>query len=302
MSLFTRPLVYAAALAACSLAPVAHAAVVYSLASNGTQLIRFDSATPGTVTTVGAITGAGSLGLDGLDFRPANGLLYGYSDQTGSIYTVNTSTGSATLVAAISAPTNTPLLGIDFNPVADRLRIVTDNEQNLRVNVAGGATAVDGTLAYAAGDPNFGVSPGIIDAAYTNSDTNAATGTTLYYIDYLTHTLVSTTNPNGGVLNTIGALGVNNSENTGFDIFTDFGVNTAYATFRVGGVNGFYGINLSTGAATLLGAVGNTTRLWGLAIVPGTTAVPEPGSLALVGLAGLAAWGARRRRRGQAGA
>jgi Domain of unknown function (DUF4394)/PEP-CTERM motif len=295
MPLFTRPLLCAAALAACVVAPAAQAATVYSLASGGSQLIRFDSASPGTVTTVGAITGAGSLGLDGLDFRPANGLLYGYSHQTGSVYTVNTGTGAATLVTAISAPTNTNVLGIDFNPVPDRLRIVTDSEQNLRVNVAGGATTVDGALAYAAGDPNFGVNPGIIDAAYTNSDTNAATGTTLYYIDYRTDTLVSTTSPNAGVLNTVGALGFDTNVNVGFDIFTDLGVNTAYATLNVGAANGFYGINLATGAATLLGAVGDTTALYGLAVVPGRNAVPEPGSLALVGLAGLAAWGARRR-------
>lgn len=301
MSLFTRPLICAAALAACALAPAAHAAVVFSLASNGTQLIRFDSATPGTVTAVGAITGTGSF-LDGLDFRPANGLLYGYSNQTGSIYTVNTSTGAATLVTAISTPTNTFTLGIDFNPVADRLRIVTALDQNLRVNVAGGATVVDGTLTYAAGDPNFGANPNIVDAAYTNSDTNPATGTTLYYIDFGTNTLVSTTNPNAGLLNTVGALGVDTDSDVGFDIFTEFGVNIAYASLRVGGVNGFYGINLATGAATLLGAVGNTTPLFGLAIVPGRAEVPEPGSLALVGLAGLAAWGARRRKMSQAGA
>lgn len=295
MPFFTRPLVCAAALAASALAPAAHAAMVFSLASSGSQLIRFDSATPGSVTTVGPITGAGLLGLDGLDFRPADGLLYGYNHQTRSVYTVNTSTGAATLVTAISAQTDTALLGIDFNPVPDRLRIVTSTEQNLRVNLAGGATVVDGTLAYAPGDPNFGVNPSIVDAAYTNSDTNIATGTTLYYIDSGTDSLVSTSSPNAGVLNTVGSLGVDTDLATGFDIFTDLGVNTAFATLTVGNVNGFYGLNLATGAATLLGAVGNTTRLWGLAVVPGRNAVPEPGSLALVGLAGLAAWGARRR-------
>ncbi len=300
MSLFTRPLFCAAALAVGALAPAAHAATVFSLASSGTQLIRFDSATPGSVTTVGAISGA-TTNLGGLDFRPADGLLYGYSNQTGTVYSVNISTGATTLVAAISAPTNTSFLGIDFNPVPDRLRIVTNTDQNLRVNLAGGATVVDGTLVYAAGDPNFGVSPGIIDAAYTNSDTDAATGTTLYYIDYFTNTLVSTANPNAGLLNTVGALGVDTDSNVGFDIFTDLGVNTAYAALRVSGVNGFYGINLATGAATLLGVVGNTIPMYGLAVVPGRTAVPvpEPGSLALVGLAGLAAWGARRRTVGQ---
>lgn len=301
MPLFTRPLICAAALAACAVAPAAHAAIVFSLASSGLQLIRFDSANPGVVTTVGAITGAGSLGLNGLDFRPANGLLYGYSHQTGSVYTVDTNTGAAALVTAISAPTTGANVGIDFNPVPDRLRIVNAGDQNLRVNLAGGATLVDGTLAYAAGDANVGVNPNVVDAAYTNSDTSAATGTTLYYIDHGTNTLASTSNPNGGVLSTVGALGVDTGSALGFDILTDFAVNTAFATLSVGGVNGFYGINLQTGAATLLGLVGNTSPLWGLAVVPGTTSVPEPGSLALVGLAGLAALAVRRRKVGKAG-
>lgn len=295
MSLSTRTLLSAAALAALALAPAAQAAVVYSLASDGAQLIRFDTATPGAVTTVGAITGAGSLGLDGLDFRPANGLLYGYSNQTGSVYTVNTATGAATLVAALSTPSNTFGVGIDFNPAADRLRVVTTSDQNLRVNVAGGATTVDGALAYAAGDANNGVNPSIRDAAYTNSDTNPGTGTTLYYLDHGLNTLVTTSNPNAGVLNTVGALGVDFSADSGFDILTDFGMNLAFASLSVGGVNGLYSINLATGAASLIGAIGNSSFMYGLAIVPGTT-VPEPGSLALLGIAGLAAFGARRAR------
>ena len=297
MSLSTRTLLSAVALGAGAVAPTAQAAIAYTLASGGNALVRFDTATPGAVTTIGLISGA-TTNLDGLDFRPANGLLYGYSDQTDSVFTVDTSTGVATLVTAISAPTNTSVLGIDFNPAADRLRIVTDTDQNLRVNVAGGATIVDGALAYAAGDVNAGANPNIIDAAYTNSDTNPATGTTLFYLDYVLNTLVSTSNPNAGTLNTIGALGVDFSNVVGFDILTDFGVNSAFATLRIGSLNGLYNINLATGAATLIGAVGDSSSLWGLAIVPGTPVlgtVPEPGSLALLGIAGLAALGVRRR-------
>lgn len=297
MSLSTRAVLSAAALAACAVAPTAQAAIAYSLASGGNALIRFDTATPGAVTTIGLISGA-TTNLDGLDFRPANGLLYGYSDLTHSVFTLNTSTGVATLVSVLTATTSTSVLGIDFNPVADRLRIVNVNDQNLRVDVNIGATTVDGTLAYAAGDVNAGVDPNIIDAAYTNSDTNPATGTTLFYLDYILNALVSTSNPNGGTLNTIGALGVDFGNAVGFDILTDFGVNSAFATLRVLGSNGLYNINMATGAATLIGAVGDGSSLWGLAIVPGTTVlgtVPEPGSLALLGIAGLVALGTRRR-------
>jgi hypothetical protein len=296
MALTSRHLWATAAVAACSLATQAQAALVYSLASDGTALVRFDSATPGAVTTVGPIAGATNR-LDGMDFRPGDGLLYGYNHATGSAYTVDPNTGAVTFAAALSAPTNTNFLGIDFNPQADRLRIVTNSEQNLRVNLAGGATLVDGALAYAPADVNFGVDPSIIDAAYTNSSLGTAANTALYYIDYFTNSLVSTTNPNGGALNTVGLLGFDITADSGFDIYSDGSSNTAFAQFRVGGVNGLYSIDLATGAASLLGTIGHTGAMYGLAVVPGSAnVVPESGSLALLGAAGLAALAMRRRR------
>ena len=289
--MFKTPIRAAACLALAAFAAGAHAATVYSLANNGTSLIRFDSTTPGAVTTVGAITGAAT-SLNGLDFRPANGLLYGVQQSNSGIYTVDTATGATTFVSTSTTAINSPLTGIDFNPVPDRLRVVNDADQNLRINVATGAATVDGTLAYAAGDPNAGANPNIIDAAYTNSRLgSAALSTQLFYIDYVLDTLVRTTNPNGGVLSTVGALGVNTSRFTGFDIFLDrSGANTGFASLQVGGIDNFYTINLLTGAATLVGNLG-AQNLFGLAVVP----VPEPGSLALVAAAGLAAFGMRRR-------
>lgn len=92
-----------AAMALAVLASGAHSALVYSLAGNGTSLVRFDSAAPGTVTTLGAISGA--IGrLDGLDFRPADGLLYGYEANGSGIYRVDLATGVTTLVSTSSAP------------------------------------------------------------------------------------------------------------------------------------------------------------------------------------------------------
>lgn len=267
---------------------------VYSLADNGSALIRFDSASPDTVTTVGLISGAVT-SLSGLDFRPADGLLYGFQQSSSGIYTVNPATGATTFVStSSSAVTGTGVRsGIDFNPVADRLRVVSTSGNNLRINVATGAATADTPLAYAAGDPNAGATPNIVDSAYTFSNRSPTTVTTLYYIDSLLDILVTTSNPNGGILTTVGRLGVDTSNSTGFDILTALsGNNTAFASLQVGGVDGLYTINLGTGAATLVGAI-SARNLSGLAVQP--TAIPEPGTLALFGLAVLA-FGITRRR------
>ena len=271
------------------------AQTAYALADNGLSLIKFDLATPAITTLVGPISGVGGR-LDGIDFRPANGLLYGYSFATNGVYTLNLNNAAATLAATPATASTTGTLGIDFNPAADRLRLVNPNDQNLRINVAGGATIVDGTLAFAVGDPNFGVNPGLNEAAYTNNDNDGSTGTTLFYIDPNLDILVSTINPNAGALNTVGALGFNTSDLTGFDILTSLGgTNSAYAILTAAsGVASLHSINLATGAATSLGVVNQSTgvRPFSLAIQP----VPEPGT-ALFGLALIGASLSRARRK-----
>lgn len=292
-----RPLAALVITAAASLAVPAQASVVFSLSNNGQSLVRFDSAAPGTVVNVGQISGD-AVHLDGLDFRPADGMLYGYNGSDSGIYRLNLNTGATTRVSTSTSPVTVPL-GIDFNPVADRLRVVTPNQENRRINIATGAATNDGALAYGSTDANQGKTPHIIDAAYTNSDTNPATGTQLYYIDSVLDALVTTNNPNGGVLSTVGALGLDANDYTGFDIFTAAdGSNIGYASINSGRSTGLYSINLASGAATLIGDIG-ASNLYGLAVMP--SAVPEPSSLMLIGTAGLALLGlGRRRQRGSA--
>ena len=95
--------------------------LAYAFANNGQTLIRFDTSTPGSVTVVGNFSGATSF-LSGLDFRPADGLLYGYNGVTNQLVTVNLATAQTTFVANPSTGSNTTDLGLDFNPMADRLR------------------------------------------------------------------------------------------------------------------------------------------------------------------------------------
>ncbi|QDU29976.1 hypothetical protein ETAA8_50940 [Anatilimnocola aggregata] len=242
--------------------------IMLGLTATG-SLVRFEMSNPAAALTTTPITGLpGGETLLGIDFRPATSQLYGVSS-AGSIYTIDPISGAATLVGAgFGFVPNGTSFGFDFNPVPDRIRFTSDNEQNLRLNPNTGALAItDGNLAYAVGDPNFGANPNIVGSAYTNSF-GGATTTTLFGIDSTLNILVSQNPPNAGTLNTIGALGVDPSAVVGFDILT--GSNTAVATLVVGGVQQLYTINLLTGTATLIGNAPAGISFIGMASVPGT--------------------------------
>jgi hypothetical protein len=204
--------------------------------------------------------------LIGIDYRPADGLLYGLGD-TNRIYRIDDTTGAAAPVGTgFTTSIAGNLFGVDFNPVSDRLRIVNDDSDlNLRVDPdSGGIVTTDTPLSYAGGDVNFGVDPQVMACAYTNNVAGALT-TTLYGIDTGTNALVIHNPPNNGFLTTVGALTVN-PINAQFDISAG---GIAYAALHVVGINtNLYTIDLTTGTATLVGTLlgGGITR--GLAVVP----------------------------------
>ena len=178
--------------------------------TEGNTLVFFDSATPGSTTTLG-VSGLGSSALLGIDYRPANGRLYGITS-TG-VFEIDPSSGNATRVNTFTSPFNGGTTsGVDFNPLADALRITGSNGQNFRIGGGGlGATNVDSNLAYATTDTNASTSPAITASAYTNSFAGVPAGRTtqLFNIDSNLDILVLQNPPNTGTLNTIGSLGVN---------------------------------------------------------------------------------------------
>ncbi len=229
--------------------------------TNDNRLLFFDHTTPGTIIRTAVVTGlqTGET-LFGIDFRPATGQLYALGS-TSRLYQLDVNSGAATAVGSAGdfsiVGTN---FGFDFNPTADRIRITSDSDQNIRVNPDDGTATPDLTLRFAAGDPNDGVNANVVGSAYTNNFAGAG-ATVLYDIDTTSDVLVIQDPPNDGTLKTIGALGVDTGGNIGFDISGVTG--RAYASLHVGGpavgIPGLYTIDLVTGAATLIGEIADAS-------------------------------------------
>ncbi len=249
------------------------------------QLVSFSTNNLAQTTTL-SVTGIEGT-LIGIDVRPANGLLYGLTT-TNQLYTLalKGDVAEATLVSTLSQPfEGGAISGFDFNPVADRLRLVGENDQSFRINVDTGAVIVDGTLAFAPGDANAGANPSVTGAAYTNSFAGT-TATQLFDLDTGLDSLVLQNPPNDGTLQTVGALGFDLATLGGFEIVSSpAGDNTAFVVSD----STLYALNLGSGAATSLGAIGtdDTISFQGLTAAPLAPAVePLPELFDLTGFDG----------------
>lgn len=181
--------------------------------------------------------------LLGIDFRPANGQLYALGS-TSRLYTLNTASGAAAMVGS------TPLVpalqgtqfGFDFNPTVDRIRVVSDAGQNLRLHPD------LGTVVFTDGMLNPGT-PMVSAAAYTNNFAGATT-TELLVLDHQTDQLLLQSPPNAGTLVARGSLGVDIAAANGFDIGGTS--NKAWAVLTVNGSTKLYGVNTATGAVSAI--------------------------------------------------
>lgn len=215
--------------------------------TNSLQIFNPNNPQPVTKAITGLQSGENILGID---FRPLNGQLYALGSSS-RIYTINLGNGAATVVGSqfptLLAGTE---FGFDFNPIVDKIRVVSNTGQNLRLDpITGGITATDGTI-------NPGT-PTLSAAAYT-SNFSGATSTSLFVIDHSTDKLYLQNPPNNGTLVERGSLGINIEGANGFDIGSTS--DKAYLIATVAGAIKIYTVNITNGSATLLANYPNSVR------------------------------------------
>lgn len=227
------------------------------------KLVQFsaNNASPRETGTIRGLSG-GDTRLVGIDFRARDGKLYGVGDK-GGLYTLETN-GQATSVGRLTIALQGTNFGVDFNPAADALRVVSDTGQNLRQPFAPTptapqpATTADTPLSYPPAAPP---ATGITGAAYSNNDTDPNTATTLHDLDTTMDQIAIQSPANSGQLAASGKLTVDAGPNAGFDIYSvvrggSIANQMAFATLQVGGQYGLYRITLFSGRAELVGAFG----------------------------------------------
>ena len=252
---------FALGLASIAMSSVGNAAVLAAL-QDGNTLTWIDT---DKMKVTGSVKLDGGASLVGIDVRPADGKLYGLTP-AGVIVTVDAKTGKWEKKSEISEKLPTgATFSVDFNPAADRLRVISSTGMSLRINVDDGKTIVDGQLKYADADANKGKQPRVTAAAYSNSYAGTKE-TALYDLDAANRAYVRQAPPNDGILNTLGMLGVKLDGPVAFDIWSDGkGGNTG--SLLAGGT--LYSLDIATGATKSVGKVdGLKGSVGDIAILP----------------------------------
>ncbi|WP_432541908.1 DUF4394 domain-containing protein [Kineococcus sp. SYSU DK002] len=224
---------------------------------DGTQLVTFSVTHPGKVKPTGTVRGLqGDTRLVGIDARVQDGQVYGVGDR-GGVYVLDVHRAAATRVLQLSVPLEGTAFGVDFNPVANALRVVSDTGQNLRQSFARTdagypATAVDTALTT---PPAAGTTTGVTAAAYTNNDTDPATATTLFVVDVNADVVAVQSPANSGTLAPTGKLGADLTGDVGFDVTGTTGYLVVPGTGERAGRSTVHEVSLLTGKATLVGTL-----------------------------------------------
>lgn len=248
--------------------------MAYGLTNNN-ELVSFNARMPNSTQSRETISGiASGERLLSIDFRPATGELYALSNAS-KLYVINAEKASARMVgeAAFTPAIEGTIASIDFNPTVDRIRLVTNTGQNLRLHPETGAVvATDGRI-------NGAGSPSISGVAYTNSKAGASS-TVLYDIDGVTGKLYKQDPPNDGGLVEVGSLGFMFSGSGAFDISPDNGAALLAATS--GNESMLYMVDINDGKTGRIGALATAIIDMAIPTYPVAYAVDASNTLHIV--------------------
>lgn len=271
-------------------APGASAAEIFAgtAGSDGSErLVVFSSKDPGKVDGARVRGLAPGDRITGLDVRPCTRRVYaqGTAAGTSRLYQLRLRVreGRAQIRGEVRARplgmrymTDGTFFGFDFNPTVDRIRVVSEADENKRVSPGeggarcpeeetprAGTVTEDLPLQYVLTDENALENPTVVASGYTNNRAGA-TETELYGIDAGLDVLVEQDPPNNGTLNTVGGLGVDATRALGFDVARD---GRAWAAIRRanGNRSQLYRVNLEGGAVRKVGRIGGPERIQTLA-------------------------------------
>ncbi|MGW7342705.1 DUF4394 domain-containing protein [Streptomyces sp. NPDC054854] len=239
------------------------------------RLVEFRTDGAARTTDRGQVSGlSADREIVGIDFRVQDKKLYGVGD-LGGIYILDQATAKAEKVSQLSVQLAGNAFGVDFNPAADRLRIVSDTGQNLRHNLGDPAapktTTADVALTNPAAPPATPKptpAKGVTGAAYTNNDLSSTTATTLF--DLATgKARVSVQSPaNAGTLAPTGNLGATAGPSAGFDIYfsPETKTNHGFASVQTENSYRFHSVDLLSGTATTAGSFPASAQVFDIAL------------------------------------
>ncbi|WP_411275420.1 DUF4394 domain-containing protein [Daejeonella sp.] len=243
-------------------------------ALSGNTLDKYSTSNPedllGSATITGLQSGERVLAID---FRPATAQLYALGSNS-RLYTINPETGLATLVAPLTTipmGTTTPValtlmgtsFGFDFNPVVDRIRIVSNTGQNLRAHPTTGVTIIDRSI-----NPQPAMVNGV---AYDNNDNDPATPTELYALDPSKDLLYEINPPNAGTLVEPQNIKLKIEGDGGFDIAprnANITTDIALGLYEVNKKSTLFRIDVETGVTKILAYYNKDIMYSAIAISP----------------------------------
>lgn len=257
-----------------ALLPIREAvAVPCVLLTRSNEIITLDSNTPGTTSGAIPVTGLGAFELVGIDVRttvqtvgganPGKGTVWGFAvdgtSSNGRVFVINTTTGAATAITAVlpgfTLGSGTNAWVFAHNPGTDRFRLMNFTS-NYEFNPN------TGTLSTQTDLQDFPNSNG---SAFETA--SFGQNPAIFFVDQaMNDSLFTSATIQNGNYSPVGETGLSFGSGVGLDIFGPLMLLAADDA----GTARLYSVNRTTGAATVIGAIGGNPMIRALTILPTT--------------------------------